>query len=151
MKTKVLAVLGTGCLVALVAWLAYEPGPAQPQGSGEIPGHHHRGLEFLVKSQLQDGRWEGDGGQHPVAMTGLVGLALLMERDSSRTSGAPECRGATRNTWTTSARPPIGSSRKPAGRDGLIFSEHPSETDRYITEGHRLATLFLAGVCRRRG
>src|SRR5262249_44848504 len=32
--------------------------------------------------------------------------------------------------------------------DGLIFSEHASETPRYM-EGHGLATLFLAGVCRR--
>jgi hypothetical protein len=32
-----------------------------------------------------------------------------------------------------------------AGRDGLIFSEHPSETARYM-QGHGLATLFLAGA-----
>src|SRR5205809_5340182 len=34
-----------------------------------------------------------------------------------------------------------------AGRDGLIFSEHPSETARYM-EGHGLATIFLAGACK---
>ena len=33
-----------------------------------------------------------------------------------------------------------------AKRDGLIFSEHPSETARYM-EGHGLATIFLAGAC----
>ena len=32
-------------------------------------------------------------------------------------------------------------------RGGLIYSEHPSETSRYM-QGHGLATLFLAGVCR---
>src|SRR5262249_15764527 len=33
-----------------------------------------------------------------------------------------------------------------AGRDGLIYSGHASETSRYM-EGHGLATLFLAGAC----
>jgi hypothetical protein len=36
-------------------------------------------------------------------------------------------------------------NKSQAERDGLIFSEHPSETARYI-QGHGLATLFLAGA-----
>jgi hypothetical protein len=34
-----------------------------------------------------------------------------------------------------------------AKREGLIYSEHPSETARYM-EGHGLAVIFLAGVSR---
>jgi hypothetical protein len=39
-------------------------------------------------------------------------------------------------------------AQSPAGRDGLIFSGHASESSRYM-QGHGLATLFLAGVCTR--
>jgi hypothetical protein len=36
--------------------------------------------------------------------------------------------------------------RSKGGRDGLLFSDHLSETSRYM-EGHGLATIFLAGAC----
>ena len=59
---------------------------AESSPGDEIPEKYretvHKGLEYLVKSQCQDGHWEGEGGQHPVAMTGLAGLALFMERRS---------------------------------------------------------------------
>ena len=81
MKTKIMFLLLAGCLLALAAWFVRVPNPAQ---ADEVPEKYretvHKGLEYLVKSQFKDGHWEGDGGQHPVAMTGLAGLALLMER-----------------------------------------------------------------------
>src|SRR4051794_36945144 len=88
MKTKVLIFLTACGLVAWAAWIVRSPDQAQ---ADEIPEKYrdtvNRGLEFLVKNQHADGHWEGDGGRHPVAMTGLVGLALLMEMDNKRLGG----------------------------------------------------------------
>jgi len=145
MKTKVLLLLLAVSLLALAAWVVHVQNPAQ---ADEIPEKYratvHKGLEYLLKNQSKDGHWEGDGGKHPVAMTGLAGLALIMEKDTSRSQGigvtVPKLKylDKTRKAadWLTD---------KSQGRDGLIFSEHPSETARYM-EGHGLATLFLAGA-----
>src|SRR5258705_13774721 len=88
MKTKVLIFLLAGGLLALAAWLVHVPNPMQ---ADEVPEKYrdtvHKGLEYLAKNQHKDGHWEGDGGQHPVAMTGLVGLALLMENENPRRRG----------------------------------------------------------------
>ena len=96
------------------------------------------GLEYLAKSQFEDGHWEGDGGQHPVAMTGLAGLALLMERKVGR-EGKYLANIRQAADWLM--------AKSLVRQDGLIFSGHPSEVGRYM-EGHGLATLFLAGVSR---
>lgn len=109
--------------------------------AGDVPKENRDTLrdaqEYLAKSQFADGHWEGDSGQYPVATTGLAGLALLMERKIGReaTYGA-NIRKAADWLMATSLAP-----------DGLIFSGHESETNRYM-RGHGLATLFLAGVYR---
>src|SRR5262245_39090489 len=96
MKTKLLAVLATGCLVVVIAWLVHEPAPVQ---ADKVPEKYqamvNKGLEFLVKHQHADGHWEGDGGSHPVAMTGLVGLALVMEKENARSTRFGERRATT--------------------------------------------------------
>jgi hypothetical protein len=146
-KVKVLFFLLAGCLVALAAWLVDVPKSAP---ADEVPekyrGTVQKGLEYLVKSQFKDGHWEGDGGQHPVAMTGLAGLALLMEggtdgRDGRRLKVVPERK------YSPNIRKAVDwlMDKSRAERDGLIFSEHASETSRYM-QGHGLATLFLAGA-----
>ena len=149
MKIKALTYLLAGGVVALAAWLVHVSNPTQAE---EIPEKYRnmvsRGLEYLAKHQCEDGHWEGDDGQHPVTMTGLVGLALLMEVKS------PGGRLAFRNSEKLVQAKYAANIRKAAdwligkcrpGRDGLIFSDHPSETSRYM-EGHGFATLFLAGA-----
>ena len=81
-------------------------------------------------------------------MTGLVGLALLMERDTDIDRRRHTVRDAKYSANIRKAADWL-MDKSQAGRDGLIFSEHPSETARYM-EGHGLATLFLAGVCQGR-
>jgi len=153
MKTKVLFILLTGCLLALAAWLVHEPNPAQ---ADEIPEKYRetvsKGLEYLAKNQHKDGHWEGDGGKHPVAMTGLVGLALLMEGGDPAGMLPKHSNGrwvgVTGGKHWTNIRKAVDwlMDKSQPKRDGLIFSEHSSETARYM-EGHGLATLLLAGVC----
>src|SRR5271163_836841 len=97
MKTRFLFHLPAGCLLALAAWLVQVPSPAQ---ADEVPEKYRetvsKGLEYLARHQHKDGHWEGegDGGQHPVAMTGLVGLAFLMERSTPTGRGMIESREA---------------------------------------------------------
>ncbi len=144
MRTKLLLLLLMACGIAVAAWLVHAP---KSTDGDDIPEEQrdtvHKGLEYLVKHQLPDGHWEGEGGQHPVAMTGLVGLALLMDIRA-------------RLEFADNAKPVVSIRRaadwlidkSPPSRDGLIFSGHPSEIARYM-EGHGLATLFLAGVRQR--
>jgi hypothetical protein len=147
MKTKVLFFLLVGSLLALAAWLVHVPNSAQ---ADDVPEKYretvHKGLEYLVKNQFKDGHWEGDGGKHPVAMTGLVGLALLMEKPRLRTRrGKPISNEGKYTDQIRKAVDWLMDNSRP-GRQGLIFSDHPSETARYM-QGHGLATLFLAGAC----
>jgi hypothetical protein len=43
-----------------------------------------KGLAFLVKEQQRDGHWELQGGQYPISMTGMAGLALLLDGNTPR-------------------------------------------------------------------
>jgi Prenyltransferase and squalene oxidase repeat len=146
MRIQVLFVLLTSVLLAWAAWLVHEPNPAL---ADDIPEKYHdtatKGLEYLVKQQRKDGHWEGDDGKHPVAMTGLAGIALLMECGVDRNDGRrTRILKATYEANIGKAVDWLLDQSKP-GRDGPIFSEHASETSRYM-EGHALATLFLAGA-----
>src|ERR1700678_3941043 len=84
MKSKVLFIFLAGCLLALTIWLTHVPNQAQ---ADDVPEKYRatvsKGLEYLAGKQHKDGHWEGDDGKHPVAMTGLAGLALLMERKTT--------------------------------------------------------------------
>jgi Prenyltransferase and squalene oxidase repeat len=161
MKIKTLSLLMSGGVVALACWLVHEQSATSQQERADErkPGQADealdkyaltadKGLGFLVKHQHNDGHWEGDGGKHPVAMTGLGGLALLMERD--RPAEKHKFRKETtphKAKYSANVRKAVDwlLDQSQVKRDGLIFSEHSSETARYM-QGHGLATLFLAGV-----
>jgi hypothetical protein len=108
----------------------------------EIPDkyrdHIKRGLEYLAKTQQKDGHWAANGDHHPVAMTGLAGLALLMEGSTVRDGKyAPQIRKAV--DWL------MDRSQK-GNRNGLIGNpDHPSEQGRYMY-GHGFGMLFLASA-----
>jgi hypothetical protein len=145
MKPKIASYLLAGGVIVLAAWLVHAPRQAQ----ADVPEKYHdmlrKGLEYLAKQQHADGHWEGDGGQHPVAMTGLVGLALLMATEHPRHDGGerPLPKPKHRTEILKATNWLLAQSQ--AERDGLLFSGHASETTRYM-EGHGLATLFLSGV-----
>jgi len=158
-----LCCLLAACLVALAAWVVHVSNPKpltpivahedEPNPSQAEPAKYRetvqRALEFLIKNQAKDGHWEGDGGQHPVAMTGLAGLAVLMDNRGGN-PWIPEMAEPLRTAKSAASIHKAADwlmARSQAGRDGLIFSEHASETARYM-QGHGLATLFLAGVCK---
>src|SRR5262245_19682409 len=85
MKIRALLIVLAVGLLGVAGWLVHVPNASE---ATQIPEKYHetvaKGLEYLVKNQGKDGHWEGDDGKHPVAMTGLVGLALLMEKQAPR-------------------------------------------------------------------
>ncbi|HEX3315802.1 MAG TPA: hypothetical protein VHR72_12955, partial [Gemmataceae bacterium] len=154
MRITVASLFVAGCLVAAAAWFVRAPKEAQADAVPENCRETIRkGLDYLAKKQFKDGHWEGDGGAHPVAMTGLAGIAFLMERDPpdgferrSGRRGAVEGKfDAKRSATIRKAADWLIAQSQPT-RDGLIFSGHDSESSRYM-QGHGLATIFLAGVC----
>ena len=146
MKARNLVLLAASGLIALAARFVQVLTRAQP---GEVPEKYRetvsKGLDYLVQQQFKDGHWEGDGGNHPVAMTGLVGLALLMERSNPSGRGKPAARREPKYAANVRKAAEWLMEKAQAGRDGLIFSGHASESSRYM-QGHGLATLFLAGA-----
>ena len=90
-----------------------------------------RGLDYLARTQSQQGYWSAGNGGYRAAMTALAGTALLAE-GSTTTRGryAPNVRRAVDYL--------LGVSR----RNGLIGSQ----TDNHYTYGHGYSMVFLAQV-----
>lgn len=151
MKSKCMHVLLAGVL-GLAAWSMHRPGPAH---ADKVPVKYretiNKGLAYLVKNQRPDGHWEGDDGQYPVALTAMAGLALLMEQEVSVDFDVMEPGTFSKAKYPANIHKAAEwlLAKSKARRDGLIFSDHASETDRYM-EGHGLATLLLAGIYRDR-
>jgi hypothetical protein len=80
MNRALLHVLGAVLMFAAVV-PSRACGDELPQKWQEAIG---KGLEWLAKQQFPDGHWEAQGGQYPMAMTGLAGMAFLMEGSTIR-------------------------------------------------------------------
>src|SRR5262245_53736083 len=52
--------------------------------SPEVKAAVQKGLDWVAKTQSNDGHWNANGGQYPTAMTALGGMALLMEGSTMR-------------------------------------------------------------------
>jgi hypothetical protein len=97
-----------------------------------------KGLDWLKKTQQKDGTWSS-GGQNPVAMTSMAGLAMLCE-------GSTVTQGKYRDSIRMAADWLMKKSMKGGGRNGLIGDPSlAGETGRYMY-GHGFAMLFLACV-----
>jgi len=135
-------ILGCGVLAStlLLGLLLCWSGPAQ---ADELPEKYQdsvkKGLDYLVKTQFKDGHWGANGDNYPVSMTGLAGIAMLMEGSTVREGKyAKEIRKAA--DWL------MDRSMRAQNKDGLIGNpDHPTEAGRYMY-GHGFATLFLACV-----
>jgi len=129
-------------LLALTVALGIIAGLQGRARADEIPekykAHITKGLDWLAKNQQKDGHWAANGDQHPAAMTGLAGLAMLMEGSTVRDGKyASNIRKAV--DWC------MDRSQK-GNRNGLIGNpDHPSEQGRYMY-GHGFAMLFLGSA-----
>jgi hypothetical protein len=116
---------------------------AATASADELPAKYkesvRKGLDYLKKQQFKDGHWGANGDNYPVSMTGLAGLAMLMEGSNVR-------EGAYSQNIRKAADWCMERSMRANNRDGLIGNpDHPTETGRYMY-GHGFATLFLASV-----
>jgi hypothetical protein len=113
-------------------------GPAGTTRAEEAAGHRaavQKGLHWLAGQQHKDGHWEANGGQYPVALTGLAGVALLMEGSTLR-EGKHQDNIRRAVDWLLRQTQPNGLIGNP---------NNPGEGGRYMY-GHGYATLFLACV-----
>jgi hypothetical protein len=91
------------------------------------------GLEHLRKTQSRDGSWSPPGGMYPTAMTGMAGLALLMEGSTCRTGKYADAISRAVEWFLKRTQP-----------NGLIGNpNNPTEGSRY-SYGHGYGMLFLA-------
>src|SRR5262249_49286266 len=106
-----------------------------PVTADEIPKEYQKpiekGLDWLAKAQQRDGHWEATGGAYPVAMTGMSGLALLME-------GSTLSEGKYSNNIRKAADWLMGVSH----RNGVISPLN--QLGRGYMHDHGYALLFLA-------
>ena len=72
--------------ILLAAALLSLPATARAE---ELPPEYReavsKGLEWMARNQSKDGHWEAFGGQYPVTMTGISGMASSVT--SSATDG----------------------------------------------------------------
>jgi hypothetical protein len=130
-----LALIVCGVLVVLAS-----PAPVR---ADEIPEKYRKavdkGLEWLASKQNEKGYWGANGDNYPLSMTGLAGMALLMEGSTVKEGKyAAHIRRAVDFL--------MEKSQDAQQRDGLIGDTTiPTEAGRYMY-GHGFATLFLASV-----
>lgn len=129
--------------------LGLQPAKSPPSGGGIPEGEAEtqrilakhkpvveKGLQWLAKQQFRDGHWEAAGGQYPVAMTGLAGLALLAE-------GSTLTQGKHARAIENAVDYLVNRWQKKTGQIG-----NPNdlrEQQRYMY-AHGFATLFLSQV-----
>src|SRR5262249_22534291 len=123
-------------LAAGALLLAAGPRPARAE---DMPPKYKqvvsRGLDYLARTQARDGHWEANGGQYPMAMTGLAGMALLMEGSTAREGRYPARIGGAVDCFMAPSQP-TGLLGTPA---------NANEGGRYMY-GHGFGLLFLSCV-----
>ncbi len=90
-----------------------------------------RGLDWLVGEQHRSGYWEANQGQYRVAMTALVGNAMLCEGSTT-----------TRGTYAKPIAAAVDYLIDASQPNGLIGYKH----DFHYTYGHGFSMLFLSQV-----
>ncbi len=95
-----------------------------------------KGLAWLKTSQAADGHWEGANGAYQVAMTGLAGMALMME-GSNLKEGKYSGEITKAVEWL---------QKKALQPNGLLaYNQNAGDFGSYM-HGHGFATMFLASA-----
>jgi hypothetical protein len=122
-------------LGGLALWALAAPALRADEMTPEQRKAVQKGLEWLAKNQHKDGHWEAFGGQYPVTMTALSGMAMLMEGSTIR-EGKYKDNIRRAADWLMARSMPNGMLGNP---------NIPGEAGRYMY-GHGFATLFLSCV-----
>src|SRR5947208_2401057 len=102
--------------------------------SEQVRAAVERGLEYLDRTQQRDGHWVANDGQsYPMAMTGLGGMAFLMEGSTLR-----------EGRYSQNVRRAVNWFMERAQPNGLLGNpNNPTEANSYMY-GHGFGVLFLA-------
>jgi hypothetical protein len=92
-----------------------------------------KGLQWLARQQFRDGHWEAQGGQYPIAMTGLAALALLAE-------GSTPSHGRYSKNIENAIEYLIGRTQK----NGLIGNPNDQREQHRYMYGHGFSLMFLS-------
>jgi hypothetical protein len=114
---------------------------ARPVQADEVPKEYReavkKGLEWVAKTQKKAGYWAAYGDNYPIPMTGMAGMALLMEGSTMR-----------EGKYSDNIRRAVEWLMEPERNNasGLIANmNNPREANSYMY-GQGFATLFLASV-----
>src|SRR5262249_12687152 len=103
----------------------------------DVEASVERGLEYLKRTQGQDGHWDAPGQMYPTSMTALAGMAFLMEGSTLREGKYSDQISKAMN-WCLHPQRVRGN--------GLLGNvDSPTEQQRYMY-GHGFGTMFLASV-----
>ena len=91
-----------------------------------------RGLDWLAGRQSRVGRWTGNSGRYPTAITAMAAIALLSEGSTT-----------TQGKYAANVRRAVDYLVNRSRANGLIGD--PGQDDRY-TYGHGFSMLFLSQV-----
>ena len=126
-------------LVALVLMVAVLPQARSEDVPQDYRETVRKGLEWLARQQARDGHLEATGGQYPITMTALGGMAYLMEGSTLR-------EGKYRDNIRRAVDFLMSRAQKGGTNDGMIGNPNiPGESGRYMY-GHGFSMLFLATV-----
>ncbi len=117
--------------VVLIATFGSIPsGFGQDKTKEDVAETVRKGLEWLARQQRNDGSFEVAGGQNPTAMTGIAGMAFLLEGSTIKDGKySQQIKKATE--WYMKRSQPNGLLANPA---------NPMEASRYM---YGLALLHI--------
>jgi hypothetical protein len=136
-----MGIVVAGGVCAVLALPAPTPAKAEEKKQEDIKKRVdesiEKGLEWLKKTQAQDGHWEAQGGQYPTTMTAIAGMCFLME-GSTLKEGKYSDQIKKAVDWFLQP-----NRQQPSGLLGAV--QNPTESTRYMY-GHGFGTMFLASV-----
>ena len=124
-------------LIALaVGGMVCAPFARADEAKVDVQESVRKGLEWLAKNQNKtDGNFEAHGGQYPTSMTGIAGMAFLMEGSTMR-----------EGKYSQNIKKAVEWFLKRSQPNGLLGNpNNPTEASRYMY-GHGFGLLFLASV-----
>ena len=121
--------LGGGCLLLLTSLCM--PAVAANR-TPEVQQAIDESLAWLAHTQSHQGRWVGNDGRYPTAMTALAGMAMLCEGSTT-----------TQGKYSENLRRAVDYLLARRQQNGLIGD--PTSDDRY-TYGHGFSLLFLSQI-----
>lgn len=129
-----LSAVAAGAASPLYLPVAY----CQEKKKTDVEAAVERGLEYLKKTQAQDGHWEAPGGQYPTSVTGVCGTAVLMEGSSLR-EGKYSDQVQKAVGWYTHAR-------RGSNKNGLLADPNNAGELNHYMHGQGFSTTFLASA-----